>query len=90
MNQRSDEHDPDAEGLPPEIKLPGRAEYRYNAVKAMTMTNAVSLAVIVGLHLFNPQHPRLLVACAAIVGVFLLFNVYRLFVARRALRECGE
>lgn len=90
MKQRPDEHDPDAQGLPPEIKLPDRAEYRYGAIKAMTTTNALSLLVIVGLLLFEPRYPLVLQGCAAVVALFFAFNVYRLFVARRALRERRE
>ena len=69
--------DPDAVGLPPNIILPNAEIFRRDQLWGWVVSNAVGLALVLGLWLFVPNMPRLLEIYAAVLGVSLFINVIR-------------
>ncbi|MCX5658863.1 MAG: hypothetical protein NTW19_03980 [Planctomycetota bacterium] len=77
--------DPDAEGLPPTIKLPDRLAFARDQHLARVASNGIGLVVLLLLWLVVPgRYPKLLLFLALLMGTLLLSNLLRWRIARQA------
>ncbi len=67
--------DPDAVDLPPGAILPDAKTFRRDQLWSWVVSNAVGLVLLLGMWALATDHPKLILICAAVLGVSLVLNV---------------